>query len=47
MKLRKVSTHSYAVTIPKEFVKEFGWRERQKLVVRRSGKKIIIFDWEK
>lgn len=46
MKVRKVSTHSYAVTLPKEVIKKFGWKERQKLVLRESGKKIIIRDWE-
>jgi len=25
---------------------EFGWRERQKLVVKKRGKKLIIKDWE-
>jgi len=49
MKLRKVSTHSYAVTLPKELVKEFGWREHQKLEVVFGGKKheLVIRDWKK
>jgi len=48
MKLRRVSTHSYAVTLPKRMVKEFDWREKQKLVVERRGKRreIIIRDWK-
>jgi bifunctional DNA-binding transcriptional regulator/antitoxin component of YhaV-PrlF toxin-antitoxin module len=46
-KLTKVGGGSYSVTIPIEIIKEFGWRERQKLVVKKQGKKIVIEDWEK
>jgi len=48
-KLRKVSTHSYAVVIPKQLIKQFGWRERQKLEIVFSDRKnnILIRDWEK
>ncbi len=38
---------SIGMTIPKELVKELGWRERQKVVVKKSGKNLIISDWEK
>lgn len=38
---------SYAVTLPKGLIKKLGWRERQKVTVRREGEKIIIEDWEK
>jgi len=26
---------------------ELGWREKQKVTVRKSGKKVIIEDWKK
>jgi len=45
-KLTKVGGASYAVTIPIEIIKEFGWKERQKLVVKKQGKKIVIEDWK-
>jgi antitoxin component of MazEF toxin-antitoxin module len=47
--IRKImrSGNSYAVSIPMEIIKEFKWREKQKVVVKKSGKKIIIQDWEK
>jgi hypothetical protein len=46
-KLTKISGgSSYAITLPIEFVRELKWRERQKLVVRKSGKKLIVEDWE-
>jgi len=34
------------VVIPADIVKELGIRERQKLVVKRSGQKIVIIDWK-
>lgn len=38
---------SLGLTIPKELATELGWRERQKVTVRKSGKKLIIEDWKK
>ncbi len=38
---------SIAVTIPIEMVRELKWRERQKVVVTKRGKSIIIKDWKK
>jgi len=26
---------------------QLGWREKQKVTVKKSGKKVIIEDWEK
>ncbi len=46
-KATRVGKRSLAVVIPAELVKELGIRERQKLTLRRSGKKIIIEDWQK
>jgi len=36
---------SYGITLPIEYVRELKWRERQKLVVRKVGKRLIIEDW--
>ncbi len=38
---------SLGMTIPKELIKELGWRERQKVVVKKVGNKLIISDWKK
>lgn len=38
---------SYAITIPIEIVKELKWKEKQKVVVKKRGKRIIIIDWKK
>ncbi len=46
-KLTRVGRKSLSITIPIEMVKELKWRERQKVVVKKSGKKLIIEDWEK
>jgi bifunctional DNA-binding transcriptional regulator/antitoxin component of YhaV-PrlF toxin-antitoxin module len=45
-KLTKLGKKSLAVTIPIEIIREFGWREKQKVVVKKSGKKIVIEDWK-
>jgi len=37
---------SLGLTIPKELATALGWRERQKVVVKKSGKKLIVEDWK-
>jgi hypothetical protein len=44
-KLTKVGNHSISVTLPIEIVRELGWKEKQKVVVKKVGKKLIIEDW--
>jgi len=46
-KVTRVGKRSLSIIIPAEIAKELKLRERQKLVIRRSGKKIVIVDWEK
>lgn len=48
-KLTKKSRYSYFVSVPKELVKKFNWKERQKLKLtpRNRKKSIEIKDWEK
>lgn len=46
-KLTKLGKKSICVTIPIEIIREFGWRERQKVIVKKFGKKITIEDWKK
>lgn len=45
-KIVKNGRGSYYVNIPKEIMADLGWRERQKLVVKRRGSKITIEDWK-
>lgn len=44
-KVTRVGKRSLSVVIPAEIVDELKIKEKQKLVVRRSVKKIIIEDW--
>jgi len=44
-KLTKLGGSSLAVTIPVEILRKLNWRERQKVVVRLRGRKIIVEDW--
>ena len=38
---------SLGLTLPKEIVDLLGWRERQKVKVKVSRKRVIISDWKK
>ena len=38
---------SLGMTIPKELVQELGWRERQKVVVKKVRGGLLIKDWKK
>ena len=46
--VRKItrSGDSYALTLPIDIIRELGWREKQKVVVSKRGKGIVIKDWE-
>ena len=47
--IRKIlrSGNSFAVTIPIEMITELKWKEKQKVVVKKKGQKVIIADWKK
>ncbi len=36
---------SLAVTLPKDILLGLGWREKQKVMVRKRGKGVYISDW--
>jgi len=44
-KLIRLGHGSLAVTIPIEDLRTLGWREGQKVNVRRRGQQITITDW--
>ncbi len=46
-KLTKTGKYTYYVTIPREHIEVLGWRKKQKVTLRLSGKKIIIEDWKR
>jgi len=47
--IRKITKNgnSYSVSIPIEILKELKWREKQKVIVKKRGKSLIISDWIK
>ena len=45
-KVTRVGKRSLSIVIPADIARELHIRERQKLVLRRSGKKIIVEDWK-
>ena len=45
-KLKKDSAYSYSVTLPKEILEKYGWKEKQKLTIVDKGRgKVEISDW--
>jgi len=46
-KVTKKGKYSYFVIIPKSILRLLGWRDRQKVVLRKYGKeKVLISDWK-
>lgn len=46
-KLIKTGSRSISVTLPIEIVRELGWKEKQKVSVKRAWGGILIKDWKK
>lgn len=47
-KIKKAGKYSYNVTIPKEIMEKYGWREKQKMtIVDRGRGKVEIRDWKR
>ncbi|EKD49696.1 MAG: hypothetical protein ACD_63C00070G0014 [uncultured bacterium] len=48
-KIRKVSSHSLSVVLPRKVVRNFGWRKGQKLELVFGGRKheLIVRDWKR
>jgi len=44
-KLVRLGKTSLAVTLPKEMANELGWREKQKVVVKRIKGGLVIRDY--
>jgi uncharacterized protein with PhoU and TrkA domain len=47
--IRKIqhTNGSYLISLPIGEIRELGWREGQKVVVKRRGKGFIVADWKK
>jgi hypothetical protein len=46
-KLTKSGEYSYYALLPPEWIRELNWKERQKLVLKKIGKRITIQDWKR
>jgi hypothetical protein len=46
-KLNRRGSESVGLTVPIEVIRKLGWRLKQKVRVRLSGKKLIVEDWKK
>jgi hypothetical protein len=46
-KLTKLGGKSIGLTLPIELVRELGWREKQKVTVKRVRGGVLIKDWKK
>lgn len=46
-KLTKSGNGSIGLTLPIETVRELGWKEKQKVVVKRVHGGVLIKDWKK
>jgi len=44
--LTRLGKTSLSITIPRDLVVELGWRENQKLIVKKRGNGIVIEDWK-
>jgi len=45
-KITRLGKTSLAVTIPKEMIVELGWREKQKVTVKKVHGGVLIKDWK-
>lgn len=45
-KLTKVGGKSIGLTIPIELIRELGWKEKQKVTVKRVRGGLLIKDWK-
>ena len=45
-KIIRMGSNSMGITLPIEFLSKLGWRQKQKVVVKRVGGKLVISDWK-
>ncbi len=45
-KIQKIKD-TYYISMPILEVRELGWKDGQKVVVKRKGKDLVVTDWEK
>ncbi|KKQ12563.1 MAG: hypothetical protein US30_C0020G0002 [Candidatus Moranbacteria bacterium GW2011_GWF2_36_839] len=46
-KLTRVGKRSLGITLPAEEVRELGWKEKQKLIVKKVRGGFLVKDWRR
>jgi len=46
-KITKIGGKSLAVTLPRDLLTKLGWKERQKVTVKKVRGGLLIKDWKK
>ena len=46
-KITKVGGKSLAVTLPRELLTKLGWKEKQKVTIKKVRGGLLIKDWKK
>jgi len=46
-KISRIGNRSLGVTIPVDFLRQLRWREKQKVVVKKTHGGVIIRDWKR
>ncbi|MDP3244466.1 MAG: hypothetical protein Q8M83_02265 [bacterium] len=46
-KLTRVSKRSLSLTLPIEMVRQLGWKEKQKVVVKKGRGCLVVRDWKR
>ena len=45
--LTKNSTGTYQISIPIALIRKLRWQQGQQVVVKQSGNRLVVEDWEK
>ncbi|MDP3244768.1 MAG: hypothetical protein Q8M83_03885 [bacterium] len=46
-KLTKVSSRSLGITLPIQMARQLGWKEKQKVVVKKGRGCLVVRDWKR
>ena len=46
-KITRIGKISLAITLPKVLIEQLGWKEKQKIMVKRVRGGLLVKDWKK
>lgn len=41
-RITRTGSYTYYVTLPKEELEQLGWREKERVVIKREGARLVI-----